>query len=77
MQSKVYSAAVVGVEAFEVEIEVHADGYARRNRGPPERGCRCSGKHDGRSLQHVHYGDESVSRISALEPGDVRVGPLS
>jgi magnesium chelatase family protein len=24
MQSKVYSAAVVGVEAFEVEIEVHA-----------------------------------------------------
>jgi hypothetical protein len=26
MPSKIYSAAIVGVEAFEVEIEVHAGG---------------------------------------------------
>jgi hypothetical protein len=31
MQSKVYSAAVVGVEAFEVEIEVHA-GWGNTDR---------------------------------------------
>ena len=35
-----------------------------------------SEKDNGGSLQHVHYRDESVRRISALEPGDVSVGPL-
>jgi hypothetical protein len=45
MPSKVYSAAVVGVEAFEVEIEVHAGlGQRRSDRGSWTAGRRGGGK---------------------------------
>jgi magnesium chelatase family protein len=54
MLSKVYSAAVVGVEAFEVEIEVHA-GWGNTDKiavvGLPDTAVKES--KDGGHLRHL------------------------